>query len=171
MRPSTRGCCWSPPGRGAPHFSGPCCRCWPSAVVENIAFHTSYFGSLLQDRLFGFAPRAFNLHDARWLPDRSPFHSANPTHSGEIPQHPGPVDRAGIRGRIPRRCGPPAPLSGTHLISRCSGGCMETVIALNSAIECTSLSPSAADLAGRPGTGNDRRTNRRDELHLPGGDL
>jgi ABC-2 type transport system permease protein len=30
-------------------------------VGENIAFHTSYFGSLLKDRLFGFAADAFDL--------------------------------------------------------------------------------------------------------------
>ena len=33
------------------------------AAVENIAFHTSYFGALLQDRVFGFAPVAFDLKD------------------------------------------------------------------------------------------------------------
>jgi ABC-2 type transport system permease protein len=38
------------------------------AVVENIAFHTSYFGVLLQDRLFGFAPAAFDLKDANGVP-------------------------------------------------------------------------------------------------------
>jgi ABC-2 type transport system permease protein len=30
-------------------------------VFEKIAFHTSYFGSLLKDRLFGFAAGAFDL--------------------------------------------------------------------------------------------------------------
>jgi len=53
-----------------------------------------------------------------------------------------------------------------------SGGSMESLIALNcSTVECTSVSPTAPDLAGRPSTGDDRRTNRRDELHLPGGDM
>jgi ABC-2 type transport system permease protein len=33
------------------------------AAVEYIAFHTSYFGSLLQDRLYGFAAAAFDLRD------------------------------------------------------------------------------------------------------------
>jgi ABC-2 type transport system permease protein len=33
------------------------------AVAENIAFHTSLLGSLLKDRLFGFAEGAFNLKD------------------------------------------------------------------------------------------------------------
>src|ERR1700722_18026660 len=33
------------------------------AGVETIAFHTSYFSSLLQDRLFGFAASAFDLKD------------------------------------------------------------------------------------------------------------
>jgi ABC-2 type transport system permease protein len=33
------------------------------AVAENIAFHTSFLGSLLQDRLLGFAEGAFNLKD------------------------------------------------------------------------------------------------------------
>ena len=32
-------------------------------AFEKIAFHTSYFGSLLQDRLFGFAAGAFDLKD------------------------------------------------------------------------------------------------------------
>ena len=31
-------------------------------LVERIAFHSSYFGSLLKDRLFGFAADAFVLH-------------------------------------------------------------------------------------------------------------
>jgi ABC-2 type transport system permease protein len=31
-------------------------------LVERIAFHTSYFGSLLKDRLIGFAANAFVLH-------------------------------------------------------------------------------------------------------------
>jgi ABC-2 type transport system permease protein len=38
-------------------------------VFETIAFHTSYFGSLLKDRLFGFASRAFNPK----MPDGSPI--------------------------------------------------------------------------------------------------
>jgi len=38
------------------------------AAVENIAFHTSYFGALLQDRLFGFAPVAFDLKDKNGVP-------------------------------------------------------------------------------------------------------
>ena len=33
------------------------------ASFEKIAFHTSYFGSLLQNRLFGFAAGAFDLKD------------------------------------------------------------------------------------------------------------
>ena len=33
------------------------------AGVETIAFHTSHFGMLLQDRLFGFAASAFDLKD------------------------------------------------------------------------------------------------------------
>jgi len=37
------------------------------ALVEFIAFHTVHFGSLLRDRFFGFAPRAFNF----MLPDGS----------------------------------------------------------------------------------------------------
>jgi ABC-2 type transport system permease protein len=37
-------------------------------VFEKIAFHTSYFGSLLQDRLFGFAPGAFDLKDKAGVP-------------------------------------------------------------------------------------------------------
>jgi ABC-2 type transport system permease protein len=31
------------------------------ALVELIAFHTSYFGSLLRERFIGFAPKAFNF--------------------------------------------------------------------------------------------------------------
>jgi ABC-2 type transport system permease protein len=38
------------------------------AAVENIAFHTSYLGSLLQDRLFGFAAGAFDLKDKDGVP-------------------------------------------------------------------------------------------------------
>ena len=33
------------------------------AIFERIAFHTSYFGLLLRDRLFGFAEGAFDLKD------------------------------------------------------------------------------------------------------------
>jgi ABC-2 type transport system permease protein len=33
------------------------------AALEFIAFHTSYLGSLLQDRLYGFAAAAFDLKD------------------------------------------------------------------------------------------------------------
>jgi ABC-2 type transport system permease protein len=35
---------------------------------ETIAFHTSYFGHLLQDRLFGFAAAAFDLKDKAGVP-------------------------------------------------------------------------------------------------------
>jgi ABC-2 type transport system permease protein len=38
------------------------------AAVENIAFHTSYLGSLLLDRLFGFAGGAFDLKDKAGVP-------------------------------------------------------------------------------------------------------
>jgi ABC-2 type transport system permease protein len=38
------------------------------AAVENIAFHTSYLGSLLQDRLFGFGAAAFDLKDKNGVP-------------------------------------------------------------------------------------------------------
>jgi ABC-2 type transport system permease protein len=38
------------------------------SVVEYIAFHTSYLGSLLQDRLFGFAAGAFDLKDKSGVP-------------------------------------------------------------------------------------------------------
>src|SRR6266851_127363 len=38
------------------------------AAVENIAFHTSYVGSLLQDRMFGFAAGAFDLKDKSGVP-------------------------------------------------------------------------------------------------------
>ena len=37
-------------------------------VFEKIAFHTSYFGSLLKDRLFGFAAGAFDLKDKAGVP-------------------------------------------------------------------------------------------------------
>jgi ABC-2 type transport system permease protein len=37
-------------------------------VFERIAFHTSYFGSLLKDRLFGFAAGAFDLEDKAGVP-------------------------------------------------------------------------------------------------------
>jgi len=38
------------------------------AAVEYIAFHTSYLGSLLQDRVFGFAAGAFDLKDKNGVP-------------------------------------------------------------------------------------------------------
>jgi ABC-2 type transport system permease protein len=38
------------------------------AAVENITFHTSYLGSLLQGRLFGFAAGAFDLKDKAGAP-------------------------------------------------------------------------------------------------------
>jgi ABC-2 type transport system permease protein len=38
------------------------------AVLENIAFHTSHLGSLLQDRLFGFGALAFDLKDKNGIP-------------------------------------------------------------------------------------------------------
>jgi len=38
------------------------------AAVEYIAFHTSYVGSMLQDRLFGFAAGAFDLKDKNGVP-------------------------------------------------------------------------------------------------------
>jgi ABC-2 type transport system permease protein len=38
------------------------------AAVENIAFHTSYLGSLLQHRLFGFSEAAFDLKDQNGVP-------------------------------------------------------------------------------------------------------
>jgi ABC-2 type transport system permease protein len=38
------------------------------AAVENIAFHTSYLGSLLKDRMFGFAEAAFDLKDKNGVP-------------------------------------------------------------------------------------------------------
>ena len=38
------------------------------AAVENIAFHTSYLGSMLRDRLFGFSAAAFDLTDKNGVP-------------------------------------------------------------------------------------------------------
>ena len=38
------------------------------AAAENIAFHTSYLGSLLKDRMFGFAQAAFDLKDKNGVP-------------------------------------------------------------------------------------------------------
>jgi len=38
------------------------------AAFERIAFHTSHFGSLLQDRLIGFAAGAFDLKDKAGIP-------------------------------------------------------------------------------------------------------
>jgi ABC-2 type transport system permease protein len=38
------------------------------AALEFIAFHTSYFGRLLQNRLFGFAAGAFDLKDKNGVP-------------------------------------------------------------------------------------------------------
>jgi ABC-2 type transport system permease protein len=38
------------------------------AAVEYVAFHTSYFGSLIKDRLIGFAADAFDLKDKAGVP-------------------------------------------------------------------------------------------------------
>jgi len=38
------------------------------AALEYIAFHTSYFGSMLHDRVFGFAAAAFDLKDKAGVP-------------------------------------------------------------------------------------------------------
>jgi ABC-2 type transport system permease protein len=38
------------------------------AALEYIAFHTSYLGSVLQDRLYGFAAGAFDLKDKAGVP-------------------------------------------------------------------------------------------------------
>jgi len=38
------------------------------AAVENIAFHTTFLGSLLQNRLFGFEAAAFDLKDKNGVP-------------------------------------------------------------------------------------------------------
>jgi len=38
------------------------------AAVEYVAFRTSYLGSLLRDRLFGFAAGAFDLKDKNGVP-------------------------------------------------------------------------------------------------------
>jgi ABC-2 type transport system permease protein len=38
------------------------------AAVENIAFHTSYLGSMLRDRLFGFSAAGFDLTDKNGVP-------------------------------------------------------------------------------------------------------
>jgi ABC-2 type transport system permease protein len=38
------------------------------AAVENIAFHTSFLGSMLRERLFGFAAVAFDLKDKNGVP-------------------------------------------------------------------------------------------------------
>ena len=38
------------------------------AALEQIAFHTSYLGSVLQDRLYGFAAGAFDLKDKAGVP-------------------------------------------------------------------------------------------------------
>jgi len=43
------------------------------AAVENIAFHTSYLGSLLKDRMSGFAEAAFDLKDKNGVPIDSHF--------------------------------------------------------------------------------------------------
>jgi ABC-2 type transport system permease protein len=43
------------------------------AAVENIAFHTSYLGSMLQSRFFGFSAAAFNLIDKNGVPIDSHF--------------------------------------------------------------------------------------------------
>jgi ABC-2 type transport system permease protein len=43
------------------------------AAVENIAFHTSFLGSLLHNRLLGFTTEAFNLKDKNGLPTDAHF--------------------------------------------------------------------------------------------------
>ena len=87
------------------------------ALVEFIAFHTSYFGSLLRDRFIGFAPKAFNFRmpDGSWIdPHFIPITQITP---GRFLGSPGLWIGLAIRRRIPRRCGPATPLSGTDLIS------------------------------------------------------
>ena len=86
------------------------------ALVEWITFHTSVFRILAAAAFLWIRAPRLRLQDARWRLDRSAFYSPNPNHARPIPGQPGSVDRAGLRGRIPRRCGPAAPISGTHLI-------------------------------------------------------
>jgi hypothetical protein len=38
------------------------------SAVEYIAFHSLYFGSLMKDRLWGFAAAAFDLTDSNGVP-------------------------------------------------------------------------------------------------------
>jgi len=112
-------------------------------LVERITFHSSYFCSMLKDRLIGFAADAFVLHAPGSPPLDPHFYSAEPTYSGEISQQSGPVDRAGSSRRhaSPRQ-------SGCAVIGNQSDSMFRRTYAIRypsySANECTSLSPSAA---------------------------
>ena len=88
------------------------------AALEYIAFHTLYLGSLLQDRLYGFAAAAFDLTDKNGVlidPHFIPLAQLAP---GKVLEQPKSVDRADSRRNILRRSGAAAPLSRSALISR-----------------------------------------------------
>ena len=85
-------------------------------VFEYIAFHTSHIGSLLQDRVFGFAAAAFDLTDKNGVPVDGHFIPLTQLAPGRFLSNPSLVDRADHRRSVPWRSGPVAPLSGTHLI-------------------------------------------------------
>ncbi len=76
------------------------------------------FRIVIAPALLRIRSQGFRLQEARRLLDRSPLYSDNPNYSGEIPEQPRSVDRAGLRRRIPSYCSPAAPLSGTNLISQ-----------------------------------------------------
>ncbi len=84
------------------------------ALVEKIALGTSNFCSLLKYRVTGAMTEAFAVSSQR---GEYPGHrSPHATRSGEIPEHAGPLDRAGARRGIPRRGGAAAPGSGADLM-------------------------------------------------------
>ena len=90
MRPSTAGCCWSQPGRGARHFYGPPCRWLAIGIVEKIAFNTSHFAALLGYRFSGSAAGGSFTADNVSM---DPLMQLTP---GKFLSSAGSVDRAGI---------------------------------------------------------------------------
>ncbi len=79
-------------------------------IVEKIAFNTSYFESMINYRLMGFAKEAF-AGDAHGTID-----SVTQLTPGKLPEHAGSLDRSRIRGGVSRCRHPAAPVSRTDLI-------------------------------------------------------
>jgi len=80
-----------------------------------IAFHTSYLGALLQNRLYGFAAAALSQGQGRRY-YRSALYSTGTTCSWKVLQQSESMDRAGSSGDIFLRGGAAAPVSRSALI-------------------------------------------------------